>query len=67
MCIETEHVIDDRTKRIKRRKFSNAKQRFADSEIALKPVKPREQPMFESDDPLAGIDLRRIKKLRDLE
>lgn len=69
MCIDTERTEqDDRFKRFKRRKLSNKNQRnYADAEKPIKPVKIERQPVFESDDPLAGIDLRRVRSLRDLE
>lgn len=69
MCIDTERTEqDDRFKRFKRRKLSNKNQRrYADAEKPIKPIIKQTTPMFESDDPLAGIDLKRVRSLRDLE
>lgn len=70
MCIATDHVDtgDDRTKRYNRRKFSNTKRRnYADADQVIKPIVRATVKQFDNDDPLAGIDLRRVKRLSDLE
>ncbi len=68
MCVETDRTveIDDRIKRRQRMRYSNARQRNNDTEKRIKVVKPEKQPLFDADDPLAGVNLNRLRSLAEL-
>jgi len=64
MCVEK--TADDRNRRKDRRKYENAKRRSNDGEKRIKAVKVVKEPLFDDDDPLAAVDLRRVKSLAEL-